>query len=67
MENLDYDDRIIDSTENNEYNEGLRDENLIEENLIDVDIPEDDLIANEARREKEDNRPLYSEDGLREL
>ncbi|MDL2223861.1 hypothetical protein LJB92_00935 [Bacteroidales bacterium OttesenSCG-928-M06] len=58
-------DRTIDSTENNEYVEGLRDENLVEENLIDTEIPFSDEIPDIIRETKEDDRPLYDEEGYR--
>ncbi len=59
-------DRMIDSTENNEYMEGFRDETLIEENIVDINIPEDDEDTNWQREANEIERPLYNETGLRE-
>ena len=59
-------DRIIDSTENNEYVEDFRDENLVDENLLDVDIPLDDIIPAVIHKQEKDNgRPLYDEEGYR--
>lgn len=61
-EHLKYDtDRMIDSTENNEYAENLRDETLIEENILDTEIPIDDIIPDIVRETREEDRPLYSE------
>lgn len=66
MKSIEYDsDRTVDSTENNEYNEGLRDENLLEENLLDTEIPIDDEIPEALRETREKDRPLYDEDGYR--
>ena len=58
-------DRVVDSTENNEYQQGLRDENLIEEDLMDTEIPFTDEIPDAVKENKEDDRPLYDEEGYR--
>lgn len=58
-------DRVIDSTENNEYVEGFRDENLIEENLLDTEIPFTDKIPDAVKENQEEDRPLYDEEGYR--
>ncbi len=54
-------DYTINSTDNNEYSGGERDENLWEESLMDVDIPTDDSLSIQ-----EDPRPEYDEQGYRE-
>jgi hypothetical protein len=59
-------DRIIDSTENNEYSEEQRDETLIEENILDTELPIDDEIPEEVDETREDDRPSYEEEGYRE-
>lgn len=65
-ERLRYDsDRTVDSTENNEYTEDFRDENLVDENLLDVDIPLDDRIPDGVNEERQNDRPLYDEEGYR--
>lgn len=64
MKNLEYEsDRTVDSTENNEYSEGLRDENLVDENLLDINTPVDDKIPYGVREIREGDRPLYDEEG----
>jgi hypothetical protein len=59
-------DRVIDSTDNNEYSEGLRDETISEEYLIDTDVPVDDAISQEVSDTPEGERPLYDEQGYDE-
>jgi len=59
------DDRIVDSTDTNEYAEGLRDENLIEEDLIDTEVATEDRIPGAVNETAEGNRPLYDEEGYR--
>jgi len=56
-------DRMINSTENNGYAKGLRDENLIEKNLIDTEIPETDLIPALTDETGIGKRPVYNEEG----
>lgn len=58
-------DRTIDSTENNEYVEGMRDENLVQENIWDSEIPFTDEIPEAVKEDQEDDRPLYNEEGYR--
>ena len=52
-------DYTVNSTDNNEYADGDRDENLWFEDLFDTDIPEDDLFSDESRP-----RPEYAENGF---
>lgn len=56
-------DRIVDSTDNNEYAEDMRDENLVGEDLWDSEIPEDDEIPDGIDELGEGERPLYDEEG----
>ena len=58
-------DRTVDSTENNEYTESNRDENLVDENIWDTDIPIDDEIPDGVDEDRMDDRPLYDEEGYR--
>ena len=66
MEDFEFEtDRVIDSTENNEYVEGFRDENLVDENILDTEIPKSDKIPDIIHENLEDERPLYDEEGYR--
>lgn len=56
-------DRSINTTENNEYAEGYRDENLIEKDGIDSEIPLDDEIPDIVNESGEEDRPIYNEEG----
>ncbi|MDL2256298.1 hypothetical protein LJC38_06910 [Parabacteroides sp. OttesenSCG-928-K15] len=56
-------DRMINSTENNGYAEGYRDENLIEQNLLDTEIPEDDMIPDVVSETRVAGREVYNEEG----
>lgn len=56
-------DRAIDSTDNNEYAGGERDETIWEDELIDVNIPIDDTISDAIDEEGEMERPIYDENG----
>jgi hypothetical protein len=59
-------DRQIFSTDNNEYAEGLNDENLWEEEILDYDVPLDDEIGEYCSTLDEHRRPLYTENGFDE-
>lgn len=59
-------DRVIDSTDTNEYAEGLRDETIAEEYLIDTEVPIDDEIPEGVNETQEGERPLYDEQGYDE-
>lgn len=59
-------DRVIDSTDNNEYADGDRDENFWEEDIIDTEIPVDDTIPGGLDETGEGHRPEYHEEGFRE-
>ena len=66
MANFNYNpDRVADSTDNNEYADGDRDENLWEEDIVDTDIATDDAIINGEEDKGEGERPEYSEAGFR--
>lgn len=66
MEEIQYTtDRMINSTDTNEYAEGLRDETLLQEDLIDTNIPLTDTIPDGLRETREEDRPLYNEEGYR--
>jgi hypothetical protein len=54
-------DFLINSTDNNEYSDGDRDETMWEEGLFDIDIPVDDAFSLLYDSE----RPEYSEEGYR--
>lgn len=56
-------DRSILSTDNNEYAEGFRDENLVEENLVNIDIPIDEMIPEGVEETGTHRRPQYNEEG----
>ncbi len=55
-------DRVVDSTDNNEYADGDRDENFWEEDIVDTEIPADDRFS---KYMDEDHRPEYGEEGFR--
>lgn len=59
-------DRQILSTDNNEYAEGLNDENLWEEDIVDTDVSEDDDIGDYFADPDQKKRPLYDENGFDE-
>jgi hypothetical protein len=59
-------DRQIFSTDNNEYAEGLNDENLWEEEILDYDVAMDDDTGQYCATLDERKRPLYSENGFDE-
>lgn len=59
-------DRVIDSTDTNEYAEGLRDETIAEEYLIDTEVSIDDEIPQGVNETQEGDRPLYDEQGYDE-
>lgn len=59
-------DRIIDSTDNNEYADGDRDETFWEKDMADSYIPDDDIVSDILDEINEGRRPEYSEDGFRE-
>ena len=64
MKPLRYDtDRTVDSTDNNEYAEGLRDETAWDEEIIDTERAIDDEIPDGVDETREDERPLYDESG----
>lgn len=56
-------DRIINTTDTNEYAEDLRDELVWEESLVDTEIPVDDRLSFEVDENGEGERPLYDENG----
>lgn len=56
-------DRVINSTDTNEYAEGFRDETAAEEYMIDTEIAIDDAIPQGVNETKEGKRPLYDEQG----
>lgn len=58
-------DRQIISTDNNEFSDGDRDENLWDEDLTDTDIPTDDDIPDGVNESRERPRPEYDEEGFR--
>lgn len=59
-------DRVVDSTDNNEYADGDRDETLWEEDIVDTGIPVDDTIPGGLDESGEGDRPEYGEEGFRE-
>lgn len=59
-------DRTVDSTDNNEYADGDRDETMWEEDIVDTDISVDDTIPGGLDETGEGQRPEYSEEGFRE-
>lgn len=57
-------DHVVNSTDTNEYAEGMRDENLAEAYLYDVgNIPVDDYIPEGVDEMQEGERPIYDEEG----
>lgn len=60
-------DRVIDSTDTNEYAEGLRDETLAEEYLIDTEVALDDFVPDGVNENQEGERPLYNEEGYENM
>ena len=65
MKDHEFADRTIDSTDNNEYADGDRDETLWDADIVDTEIPLDDAIPDALDEYNESPRPLYSEDGFR--
>lgn len=64
MKTVRYDsDRTIDSTENNEYAEGYRDEILAGETIFGEQIPTDEFIPEGVNEDELGDRPLYDENG----
>jgi hypothetical protein len=59
-------DRQIFSTNNNEYAEGLNDENLWEKGILNVDVALDDEIGEYYATPDVRERPLYIENGYDE-
>lgn len=60
-------DRTVDSTDNNEFAAGLRDETMLAEDAIENaldDVPLDDLIPGAIDETGEADRPLYDEMGV---
>lgn len=57
-------DRQINSTENNGYAVGVRDENLVSKDLIDTEIPETDVLPKAIRETGEEPRETYNEEGF---
>lgn len=66
MTYFEYTDRVVDSTDNNEYADGDRDETLWEDDLVDTEIPEADDIIEAEETKGERPRPEYNEEGFRE-
>ena len=58
-------DRVINSTDTNEYAEGFRDETLVDDSLVDVEIPLSDEIPEAINENQEGERPIYNEEGYR--
>lgn len=58
-------DRQINSTENNGYAEGYRDENLVSKDLLDTEISEDDMLPKAVRENDEAIRDTYNEEGFK--
>jgi len=56
-------DRTIDSTENNEYAEGFRDEDIAGLNIVGEEIPRSDYIPDGLNEDGGNDRPLYDESG----
>ncbi|MCL2561388.1 MAG: hypothetical protein FWE10_03585 [Rikenellaceae bacterium] len=65
MKDYEFGDRTIDSTDNNEYADGERDETLWDTDIVDTEVPVDDAIPDALDEYNEGSRPLYSEDGFR--
>ncbi len=58
-------DRVIDSTDNNEYADGDRDENFWEEDILDTEISMDDPLSDGLDETGDGRRPEYGEEGFR--
>lgn len=58
-------DRTVDSTDNNEFADGMRDETSIPDNLIEI-ISIDEEIPEALDEAQVGERPLYDEAGLRD-
>lgn len=58
-------DRTVDSTDNNEFADGMRDETMIPDNLIEI-ISIDEEIPEALDEAEVGERPLYDEAGLRD-
>lgn len=58
-------DRTVDSTGNNEFADGMRDETMIPDNLIEI-ISIDEEIPGALDEAEVGERPLYDEAGLRD-
>lgn len=56
-------DRKINSTENNGYAEGLRDEQLVSKDLLDTEIPDSDILPQAINETGEEVREVYNEEG----
>lgn len=59
-------DRVVDSTDNNEYAEGYRDETLVDEDGWDTEVATDDAIPDGVNELEEGDRPIYNEEGYGE-
>lgn len=60
-------DRRIDSTDTNEFANGMRDENLLAEDLVEdavEDVSLDDEIPDAVNENRDEDRPLYDESGM---
>ena len=61
---LKYDsDRTIDSTDNNEYAEGFRDEDIAGLDIVGEEIPRSDYIPDGLNEDGQSDRPIYDESG----
>ncbi|MCD7962024.1 MAG: hypothetical protein LUF90_00340 [Rikenellaceae bacterium] len=60
-------DRIIDSTENNEFAEGTNDENLWKEDIVDTQISSDDRIPDVTNETGIEDTPVYNENGYKHV
>lgn len=56
-------DRVIDSTDTNEFATGVRDETLLDEDIV-QNVPIDDTIPDGVDELEEGERPIYNEDGF---
>ena len=56
-------DRTIDSTDNNEYAEGYRDEDIAGLEIVGEDIPASDYIPDGVNEDIFNDRPIYDESG----
>lgn len=57
-------DRKINSTENNGYAAGVRDEQLVTKDLIDTEIPDTDILPQAINETGEEMREVYNEEGF---